>query len=94
MENFHDYFLRALSVALDSKSFLFFVTCVFLQIPDEILLHLSAGLLVTRSPRTVFPKDKEGECAPFFPSCVRWVHRFGITRRTAACVWTPRLYPV
>lgn len=34
----------------------------FLKIPDEILLHLSAGLLVARTPRTLFPKDKEGEC--------------------------------
>lgn len=33
-----------------------------LKIPDEILLHLSAGLLVARTPGTLFPKDKEGEC--------------------------------
>lgn len=39
----------------------------FVQIPDEILLHLSDRLLVTRSPRTVLPKDKEGECV-----CVDW----------------------
>lgn len=35
---------------------------VLLKIPDEILLHLSAGVLVARTPRTLFSKDKEGEC--------------------------------
>lgn len=47
-------------MALNYENFSF-ITPDFLQIPDEILLHLSAGLLVTRSPRTVFPKDKEGK---------------------------------
>lgn len=40
----------------------FFVISALLKIPDEILLHLSVGLLAARTPRTLFPKDKEGEC--------------------------------
>lgn len=32
------------------------------QIPVEILLHMSAGLLVARDAGTLFPKDKEGVC--------------------------------
>lgn len=46
----------------ESSKHLFIVSSTLLKIPDEILLHLSAGLLVARTPRTLFPKDKEGEC--------------------------------
>lgn len=46
------------------------VMCVSAQIPDEILLHLSAWLLVPRTSRTLLPKDKEGKCVhPVSPPC-------------------------